>query len=274
MNRCVTTLTCLFLVITTVSAQVGLYPKGTAAVGMGEITTLSRDVWSAFMNPAGLGFLQHGAAGVQHEQRFSMSTLGINVAAVALPLLGGGGGIYLSNLGFAHYGENRFGLSMGRKLNPSLSIGGGVHINVLRLPEDFPNSTAISGDVGVQFLPIERLVMGVYISNVSFSCFNNENADELPVIINWGMGYHITENILLCAEMEKEVKTPLRVKAGSECVIDKAVVIRVGMLSAPFEIHFGAGYIYKKIHVDAAVRYHPVLGYSPQVGVNMEWGKR
>lgn len=271
MNSYVTTLACLFFAISTVFAQDGLYLKGTANVGMGDITTLSDDVWSAFMNPAGLGFLQHAAAGIQHEQRFAMATLGMDVVAAGLPVLGGGLGIYLSNFGYAGYGENHAGLSMGRKLNKHLSIGGSVHVHLLRFPEQYRNATAISGNVGLYATLTEQWRMGMYVTNISFSGFNNEHADKLPVIFHWGMGVQVMENILLCTEVEKDIGMPLRAKAGAECYLVKTLALRAGVLSAPFEVHGGAGFIYRNLHIDFAVRYHPVLGVSPQAGVSITW---
>ncbi len=271
MHSYVTTLTCLFFLFSTVSALGNSYPKSTASVGMGNITTLRDDVWSALMNPAGLGLLQGAAAGIQHEQRFAMLNLGMDVVAAGLPVLGGGLGIYFSNLGYAGYGENQAGLSIGRKLSSNFSVGGGVHIHLLRFPDQYRNATAISGNVGVYATLTKQWNMGVYVTNISFSHFNNEHADKLPVVFQWGMGYQATENILLCAEVEKDVAMPLRAKAGAECFIIKTLSLRAGVLSAPFEVHGGLGFIHRKLHIDFAVRYHPVLGVSPQAGVSIDW---
>ena len=269
MSSYVTTLTCLFLITTTTLAQTGSYQGSTASVGMGNIATLSSDVWSALTNPAGLGISPAFSAGIQHEQRYLMPELGISVLAASLPVFGGGLGFYLSNTGLGNYGENRTGFAMGRRIGKAVSIGGSIDFHLIRTPSGYPNNWAVSGNVGVYAQPTEALYLGLYIKNLSFSKFNNEAADPLPVVMNWGIGYKALGNILLCAEVEKDIQMPLRVKFGVEYYPVKVFALRAGLLSAPFEAHFGMGYIYRRYRIDFAVQEHAVLGWSPQCAVTI-----
>ena len=269
MNSYVTTLTCLFLITTTTLAQTGSYQGSTASVGMGNIATLSTEVWSALTNPAGLGLSPAISLGFQHEQRYLMPETGIDVLAASFPVFGGGLGFYLSNTGLGNYGENRAGLAMGRRIGKTVSIGGSIDFYLLRTPAGYPNSLAVSGNVGIYAQLAEDLSLGLYISNVSFSHFNNEAADPLPVIMNWGIGYKFLKNLLLCAEVEKDLRMPLRVKAGIEYYPVKSFALRTGTLSAPFEVHFGMGYIYRRYRIDFALQEHTVLGWSPQCALTI-----
>lgn len=271
MNSYVTTLTCLFLITTTTFAQTGSYQGSTASVGMGNIATLSTEVWSALTNPAGLGLLSRFSLGIQHEQRYLMPETGIDVLAASFPVFGGGLGFYLSNTGLGSYGENRAGIAMGRKLGKALSIGGSIDFYLLRTPAGYPNSLSISGNVGVFTQLTEALSLGLYIRNLSFSHFNNEAADPLPMVMNWGIGYKVLDNFLLCAEVEKDLLMPLRVKAGTEYYPVKYFALRAGILSAPFEAHFGMGYTYRRYRIDFALQEHPVLGWSPQCALTIHF---
>ena len=264
MNSYVTTLTCLFLITTTALAQTGGYQGSTASVGLGNIATLSNDVWSALTNPAGLGLSPAFSVGVQHEQRYLMPELGIDVLAASFPIFGGGLGFFVSNTGFNDYGENRAGVAMGRRIGKAVSIGGSVDFYLLRTPAGYPNSLAISGNVGVYAQLAAPLSLGLYISNLSFSHFNNEAEDPLPVVMNWGIGYKVLDNLQLCAEVEKDLQMPLRVKAGTEYYPVNVLALRVGVLSAPFETHFGVGYTHRRYRIDFAVQEHLILGWSPQ----------
>jgi hypothetical protein len=236
---------------------------------MGNITTLSTEVWSALSNPAGLGLSPAFSVGIQHEQRYLMPELGIDVLAASFPVFGGGLGFYLSNTGLGAYGENRAGFAMGRKLSKAVSIGGSIDFYLLRTPAGYPNSWAISGNVGIYAQPAEALYVGVYISNLSFSHFSNEAADPLPVVMNWGIGYKVFDQLMLCSEVEKDLRMPLRVKAGVEYCPVKSVALRAGALSVPFEGRFGIGFIYRRYHIDFAMKEHPVLGWSPQCSVTV-----
>jgi hypothetical protein len=269
LNSKTAALACLFFISVALRAQTGLYPLGTAAVGMGNITTLRTDVWSALTNPAGLGVAPSFAVGIQHEQRYSIPELGVDAFAAVVPVWGGGIGLSLANTGFSEQGENRFGIQIGRKLGPHLAAGVGFHAHLLRFPAEYRNASAVSADAGVYATPLPRLSMGVYVSNLSFAHFNNEARDRLPVIFHWGLGYEIAPTITLCAEVEKDVYAPLRVKTGAEYYVFNTLYVRLGVLSQPFEIHYGLGYKYHIFQIDFALYRHPVLDFSPQLSFSM-----
>ena len=236
---------------------------------MGNIATLQTDVWSALTNPAGLGMSPSFAAGIQHEQRYSIPELGIDALAAVFPVWGGGIGLTLANTGFSEQGESRFGIQTGRKLGDHIAAGVGFHAHLIRFPAGYHNAFALSADAGVYATPLPRLSMGVYVSNLSFSHFNNEAHDRLPVIFRWGLGYEISPTITLCAEVEKDIYAPLRVKTGAEYYIFNLLHVRLGVLSQPFEIHYGLGYSYRIFQIDFALYRHPVLGFSPQLSFSM-----
>lgn len=193
----------------------------------------------------------------------------MSVLAAALPVMGGGLGIYLSNTGPAVWGENRCGLAMGRRLGDAFSIGGSVQALLLRFPEAYPNAVAISGDIGLRAALTGALDIGLYVCNITFSGFTGREDLRLPVVLAWGLGYQVTESIRLQAELEKDDRMPLRVKAGTECSIAGRLALRAGVLSGPLELRFGAGLRYKHLCFDIAVKYHPVLGLSPQAGLTL-----
>jgi hypothetical protein len=269
LNSKTTTLACLFFISTTLGAQSGLYPLGAAAVGMGNIATLHTDVWSALSNPAGLGVAPSFAAGIQHEQRYAIPEMGVDVLAAVFPVWGGGIGLSLANTGFSEQGENRFGIQIGRKLGRHIAAGVGFHAHLLRFPAEYRNLFALSADAGIYATLLPRLAMGVYVSNLSFSHFNNEARDRLPVIFHWGLGYDVAPAITLYAEVEKDVYAPLRAKTGTACYLFNTLYVRLGVLSSPFEIHYGLGYSYHLFQIDFALYRHPVLGFSPQLSLSM-----
>jgi hypothetical protein len=265
-----TTLICLFSIsATALGAQAGLYPLGAAAVGMGNITTLHTDVWSALTNPAGLGMAPAFAAGAQHEQRYAIPGLGIDSFAATVPVWGGGIGLSLASISVAEQGESRFGIQAGRKLGAHFAAGVGFHAHRLRFPAGYRNAFALSADAGIYATPAPRLSMGVYVSNLGFSRFNNEARSRLPVVFRWGAGYDIAPDITLGAEVEKDPSAPLRAKTGVEYLILKALYMRLGVLSQPFEIHYGLGYRCNPFQADFALYRHPVLGFSPQLSLSL-----
>jgi len=269
LNSRVAILSFLLFTSSAIYAQPGLYPMGAAAVGMGNITTLSDDVWTAFTNPAGLGIAPAFAVGVQHEQRYSLPDFGIDAFAAVLPVWDGGIGLTVANLGFSEQGESRFGIQIGRKLGTNIAAGVGFHTHILRYPSEYSNAFALSADAGIYANLFPRLTTGVYVSNVSFARFNNEARDRLPIIFHWGVGYETTSTIMLYAELEKDVNAPLRAKIGTSCYLFDVLYLRMGVLSQPFEIHYGLGYVFRIFQMDFALYRHPVLGFSPQLSLSI-----
>jgi hypothetical protein len=236
---------------------------------MGNMATLQTDVWSALANPAGLGIAPSFAVGIQHEQRYSIPGMGVDAIAAVLPVWGGGIGLTLANMGFTEQGESRFGIQLGRKLGSRITAGVSFHGHLLRFPAEYRKFFALSADAGIYASLLPHLSIGVYVSNLSFSRFNNEARDRLPVVFHWGLGYEITPEIKLCAEVEKDIYAPLRVKTGAEYYMFNLLYIRLGVLSQPFEIHYGLGYNHHIFKADFSLYRHPVLGFSPQLSLSM-----
>jgi hypothetical protein len=250
-------------------AQLSLEPVGARAAGMGNITTVQTDVWAAMNNPAGLGMLTGINIGVSHEQRFTMPEMGVSTLAGTFPLLGNGVGLSLSNLGFTDYGENRFGLAAGRKLAKYLSAGISVNGHIMRFPEGYKNLFAVNGNVGVWATPAKNLTLGLYIFNLTFSKWNDNEKTVLPVVFSLGAGYALAAPVQLFAEISKNIYETARLKIGTEFLVGKVLYLRAGIITQPFEVHFGVGYVYKNFRFDAALSRHPTLGYSPQAAISM-----
>ncbi|MDR3133438.1 MAG: hypothetical protein LBU42_05380 [Prevotellaceae bacterium] len=250
-------------------AQLSLEPVGARAAGMGNIITVQTDVWAAVNNPAGLGMLAGYCVGVAHEQRFAMQEMGISTLAGAFPLLGNGVGLSLSNLGFTDYGENRFGIAVGRKLSKYLAAGISVDGHLMRFPEGYKNLFAVNGNAGVRAMPAKNFTLGFYVFNLTFSKWNDDEKTKLPVVFSLGAGYSLAAPVQLFAEVSKNIYEAARIKTGTEVMLGNVLCLRAGIITQPFEMHFGVGYIYKKFRFDAALSRHPLLGYTPQAAVNM-----
>ncbi|MDR1680717.1 MAG: hypothetical protein LBS12_02910 [Prevotellaceae bacterium] len=254
-------------------AQPTLSPTGARAAGMGGITSVDVDVWSAINNPGSLGMMAEAGAGVSHEQRFAMADMGISTIVGTLPLWGNGVGVYVSSLnpGLASYGESLAGLSAGRKLNEYLAVGVGIEGRMLHFPQGYQNLWAVAGQAGILARPASRLTLGFHVANLSLSKWNGEENTLLPVVFTLGACYVIASRVQVYAEATKDIYEALRVKIGTEFTVVKALYLRVGVVSAPFETHFGVGYAHKRLRFDAALSRHPVLGYTPTGSISIRF---
>jgi len=250
-------------------AQLPLSPTGARAAALANITMVDTTVWCAVNNPGSLGRLSGLRIGTSYEQRFMMQEMGVSSLVATFPLLGNGIGVSLSNFGFSIYGENRFGLAIGRKISEHISIGVGIDAHLQRFPEDYRNLFAINGNIGVWAQPLEKLTLGFQVFNITFSKWNDYERSSLPVVFSLGAGYAVAKTVQLFAELSKDVYEPLRVKFGTEFSLLQALFFRAGVISQPLEPHFGVGYVYKNIQFDVANNWHPMLGYTPQAAISI-----
>jgi hypothetical protein len=58
-----------------------------------------------------------------------------------------------------------------------------------------------------------------------------------------------------------------------EYQVIKSFLLRVGFLSDPLSVTFGAGLIFGRLETDISSEYNLVLGYSPRVSVQYRFGK-
>ena len=250
------------------SAQISLFPQGARSAGLAGIKTVESDIWSVVNNQAGLGLLSGSAIGVSHEQRFMIKEMGVSTVVASFPLLDGGLGFSLANMGLVEYGENRAGIAYGMRLGKKLSMGVGFNYHVLRFPEDYKNPYTITGEVGIIAEPIDHFTVGVHIFNPTFSVLNTEDNNDVPVILSVGLGYRVASLVDLYAELRDDVSEYFQFRFGSEFKVFDLLMIRAGVLSKPFSANMGLGYTGRFFEINFALSKHPHLGYTPQISIN------
>ncbi len=92
--------------------------------------------------------------------------------------------------------------------------------------------------------------------------------DQLPTVFKIGASYRPSKNVLLSAEIEKDIDFEARIKFGIEYLLVEAFAIRAGFSSNPSSFSFGIGYNIKKtFKIDIGANYHQILGFSPGLGI-------
>jgi hypothetical protein len=139
----------------------------------------------------------------------------------------------------------------------------------MRFPEGYRNLFAVNGNVGVWATPAKNLTLGLHIFNLTFSKWNDNEKTKLPVVFSLGAGYALAAPVQLFAEISKNIYEAARLKIGTEFLLEKVLYLRAGIITQPFEVHFGVGYVYKNFRMDAALSRHPTLGFTPQAAISM-----
>jgi hypothetical protein len=230
------------------------------------------DIWSSFHNQAGLGYVESFTAGAFYESRFLVDGMAFAGFAAATPLGKGAIGLNYSNFGYGVYNEGKLGLAYGMKLAERFSIGVQLNYHTTRIAaDDYGNAGALTAEVGV---PI-----AAHLFNPTRTTLidNGESAipdEKIPTLIRLGVGYQISDEVLLAGEVEKDIDQNALFRGGIEYQPVDILYLRLGASSEPSLFSFGLGLRFESFQFDLASSYSSVLGYSPQVSLTYNPGKK
>jgi hypothetical protein len=260
---CLSVLLCFFWIT---NAQNGVPPIGGArAAGMGYTGLTFTDVNALFTNQAGIADLDGVTATAFGEQRFLLSELGNYSFGLAVPTASGTFGLTLNYFGFEGYNEQRLGLAYGRRLFEKISIGAQALVLNTQIPE-YGSKAVVTFELGVLVELLPQLSLGVH--TYSPVRVNVVGEEYLPSVLKAVVQYSPSKQIVLLAEVEKDIDYPARAKFGVEYQVAEPFHLRLGVATQPTSVNFGFGYqLLENMRFDIATAYHELLGFSPAGGL-------
>lgn len=256
---------CLFL-CSALLVQGQNYPLGARQAGMAGCGVTTIDVWSAHHNQAALAFLDKPAIGLFAENRYGLSELGLQAGTFAYPTASGTFGITLSHFGYELYNESKVGVSFAKSFGKRFATGIQIGYVNKHFGDLYGNQGAPVAEIGFFAEPYDNFFIGAHIFNLTRAKIADYNDERLPTILRAGMGFKLSERLLIITEGEKDLTTKLLFRAGIEYLFLEQLYIRSGISSNPNEISFGIGYKTTRIRADIAFTTHQVLGISPHIG--------
>ena len=219
------------------------------------------DAFSFTSNQASLSSLKEASAGVYSEQKFLLKELNISTLAVAVPLKNAGVGFEANYFGNENYNESQLGIAYAKKLGSLADIGVQFNYYSIKIP-GYTNYNTINFEVGAIFHPSEKLHLGFHAYNPVAGKLKNSN-EKLASIYKTGIGYEVSEQVFISAEIIKEENKSVNVNAGIEYIFSKQFFARTGIFSDTGTPYAGAGWHWKNLRLHVTVSYHPQLGFSP-----------
>ncbi len=246
---------------------------GARSAALGNASVTLSDVWSAHHNQAGLGFITKACAGVSYENRFLVPELGLSGAVVALPLKEKRGtfGLSIRKFGYSQYSESKIGLGFGRAFGEHLSIGMQINYQNVQFADVYGSKTAFTVEAGAIYKLSPVLTVAAHVFNPNRSRLTELDQDRLPVAMRFGLRYQFSNMVFIAAETEKDSYNKPVFRAGIEYMAGSVLYLRAGMGSQPISSSFGFGLKLKKLQIDMAGNFHPVLGFSPQFSLTYQF---
>ncbi|WP_207495983.1 hypothetical protein [Aridibaculum aurantiacum] len=246
-------------------AQMVRQPLSVKYAGLGAYSYNFVDPFSITSNTAALAQLKSGGFGVYGERRFLMQELNQYSAVVALPTTNAGTfAVQGDYFGFSDFNESQVGLAYARKIAKAVDIGAKFNYHMVRIA-GYGNATAINFEVGTMFHLTDRLHTGVHVYNPLSSKIGTEGNSRLGSMYRVGLGYEVSDRVLVSTEIVKQEDMPVSVNAGLHYNVQPNIFIRAGISTHNNNSFVGAGIRLGTLRVDVNTAYHPQLGFTPGV---------
>ena len=261
----------LFIVLFTMPLKAQLNFMGARSNGVSNASVTYADNWSQFSNQAGIACVSELTLSAGFKNAYFIKELSTNAIAFALPTKSGVFGVNYTYFGYSKFNQNKFGLAYAKKLGKRISAG--IQINYLytHIAGEYGSQGMASGEIGIRTEPIDDFFLAAHVSNFWRAEYSSPDDIYLPMHFKFGASYLLYKTALLSAEVEKELDLPVIFKSGLEFNMKDKFYLRFGIATNPMLFSFGFGYRMKPFNVDIAFSKHPVLGYSPAIGLEYEF---
>jgi hypothetical protein len=256
----------VFIFYARISAQFINNPVNARYAGMAGNCVSLQGPWSGFHNQGGLAYIRDLSFGIHYENHFLLPENSIKALVIDIPVTKGTIGVSYSFFGYTKYFESRTGLAFGKTFGDHLSAG--IQINHLMIGQssDYGNMHAVIPEGGILARPVDKLYIGFHLFNPAHQHFTQGQDQDIPSVMQIGIGYRIIDEVLLCAEAEKATLEKQVLKAGFEYEMIRDLNLRLGISSAEISrFAIGLGYTSRHFTLDFALTHHQYLGFTPYI---------
>lgn len=253
-----------------VKAQILHRPTGADYTHLVTYSATHFDLISFTGNQASLANLKKSGAGLFGERRYMLNELKNLTALVGLTTTSGNFGINANYMGSAEYNESKIGLAYGRSLGAQVNIGAQFNYNALQIA-GYGDASTVSFELGTILHLSDKLSAGLHINNPVGGKFGKNEQEKLPGIYSFGFGYDASEIFYAGAQIVKEENQPVAVIAGVQYKPVSQLLIRTGISSGTSLFWVGIGFSYQSIRFDVTSNWHPQLGISPGLLVQVNF---
>ncbi|MEQ8904637.1 hypothetical protein [Ekhidna sp.] len=266
-------LTFLFalLLCFTVNAQTGTFNLGARNAAMAGASLTFGDEYSLFNNIGSLGRVENHAAFASYQNRYGVSQFQVVGAGAIYAAPFGSSGIGFYKFGDDLYSEQRVHLAFGNKFQ-MVSLGVGVDLLQYNISTIGTNRALAIQFGGVAEINTQ-LRFGAHIFNLNQAEINSETGEKAPTVMKAGISFLPSEELILNAEVEKDLDFDEVFKAGIEYRIVDNVYVRTGISTEPFLGAFGVGFHPKNLKFDYAFSNDSRLGSIHEISVAYSFKK-
>jgi hypothetical protein len=258
-------ITALVLILTNsynISAGNETHLEGARASAMGNASVCLKDNWAIGNNQAGL-LVKEPTAGIYYSNRYLLKGTDLKGFMVAYPTSKGVFGFSTSMFGGNLFNQKKLGLTYSQSFG---NISAGLQFNYLstHIAEDYGTKGIFNIEGGIQIKVLKNVLIGAHVYNPTRSKLADYNDERESSIYKSGIAWYLSDKVILCSEIEKDLNLSSVFKTGLEYKPIKQLSLRTGFISNSTLASFGFGLNFDHFTIDVASSFHPLLGYSPQ----------
>jgi len=248
--------------------------SGAGSLSTGGISSVERNIFSVFSNPAGITGVKHPSVGISYICPYNITKLSNRSVSAVAPTRLGHFSAYYAQSGYSLSLMNLFGASYARTFGSVVSAS--LSFNGIRHRLDYSGSYGgFFATAGIQIFPSGKVTLGFFIKNFSRSKISYpDRKEDIPVLFAGGISWYPAEQVGLSAEIEKDDRFDPVYKFGMFYKPVHFLVLRGGVKGTPVEISFGAGYVSGFFSIDIGMAYHQQLGITSGASLRLSLVKQ
>lgn len=226
---------------------------------------------SVLFNPALLTLQTYKQVHINYFNQYKLKELGTMGIGFICPNSFLPVGFHFSSFGYDEYRAIMARLSVAKSLHEQWKIGIGFQYAFLQTDiwEDIPKQLSI--DMGILFIPVENLLIGLLIMNLPSFSFHKQYIDFKSIVdysIQIGFQWKVINNLFIIGTLENNKSSILHGNIGVNYRLFDNFYVRTGIQTTPLLPSFGIGYSLFPFTLDVAAQFHPFLGMSMGIGLN------
>ena len=232
--------------------------------------------WTAFNNPAMLGYLEKPEIGLQFENRYLISELSTRSFQAGYNTNLVNAGVSFSYSGYSLYHEMLFGLILARNFADKFAMG--VQFNYYTAFFAASNSYrgALLPQIGLSVKLTPSFSLGFNTFNPFQTNINTEYVvKRIPSVFSLGTEYFFSPELVWRTQIDKEVSSNYRFATGFEYQMIENLSVKLGAYGSDYLVPcLGFGFNSGSFLFDLNCELHPLLGLNTVAAIKYRFGTR
>jgi len=238
-------------------------------ISIAHTSVADTDSWTAFNNPATLGFVEKISATTSFENRYLLKELSTRSIQLGFATELINIGTSFSYFGYEHYHEMLIGLDFARNFSGKFALGIGFDYYTAFFSASNEYHGIIIGRVGATIQLSSDFTLGFS----TFNPFQNKIQTDfitkrIPSVFSLGTSYNFSPDFVWRTQIDKELSSNYRFATGFEYRMQNFINLKIGGYFLQYFVPcLGFGLFFGDYSVDINSEIHPILGVSSMISL-------